>query len=63
MRIIRIFVKYALSLFLSLFIATIAIIPLEGSPEPRSFPRLVWVIIFFTVFTLLFAWDSGYLNR
>jgi hypothetical protein len=60
---IRSFGKYLLSLILSLFVATIAIIPLEGSPEPGSFPRLVWVIIFFTVFTLLFAWDSGYLNR
>jgi len=60
---IRSVVKYALSLLLSLFIATIAITPLEGSPEPGSFPRLVWVIIFFTVFTLLFAWDAGYLSR
>ncbi len=60
---IRAFLKYILFLVLSLFIATIASTPLEGSPEPGSFPRLVWVIIFFTVFTLLFAWDSGHLSR
>lgn len=57
------FAKYVLSLLLSLFIATIAITPLDGSPIPGSFPRLVWVIIFFTVFTILFAWDAGYLSR
>jgi len=60
---IRSVVKYALSLLLSLFLATIAITPLEGGPEPGSFPRLIWVIIFFTVLTILFAWDAGYLSR
>jgi len=59
----RALVKYVLSLFVSLLTATVAVLPFEASPEPGSVPRLVWVITFFTVFTLLFAWDAGYLRR
>jgi len=57
------FVKYVLSLLVSLGVATVAVLPFEGSPDPGSVPRLVSVIVFFTVFTLLFLWDSGYLGR
>ena len=55
----RAFGKYALSLFVSLLIASVAVFPFEESPEPGSLPRLVWVIIFFSVFTLLFGWEAG----
>jgi len=59
----RAFLTYALSLLASLLTATLAVLPFEGSPEPGSLPRLVWVVVFFGVFTLLFALDSGYLRR
>lgn len=55
-------VKYLLSLFGSLFVATLVMIPFDRPPEPGTFPRLVGVVVFFTVFTLCFAWDSGYLR-
>mgnify|MGYP000350865951 CR=1 FL=1 len=57
----RAFVK--LSLLVSLLVATVAILPFEGSPAPGSVPRLVAVIVFFSVFTLLFLWDAGCLTR
>ena len=53
--------KNILTLLISLFVATIAIVPFEESPEPGSLPRLVSVIVFFSVYTLLYLWDSGYL--
>lgn len=58
----RAVVKYVLSLFVSLFVATVAVLPFEGDPEPGSVPRLVWVVTFFGVFTLCFLWDAGYLR-
>jgi hypothetical protein len=57
------FGKYVLSLFASLLVATLVVFPLDGGLEPGSLPRLVWVVTFFTVFTLLFLWDVGYLRR
>jgi hypothetical protein len=57
------FLKYVASLLVSLFAAIVVLLPFEGSPEPGSLPRLVSVLAFFTVFTLLFLWDSGYLGR
>lgn len=59
----RAFGKYVLYLVVSLLLAAVAVFPLEGDPEPESLPRLVVVIVFFTIFTLLFLWDSGYLRR
>jgi hypothetical protein len=59
---LRVFGKYVLSLFVSLLVASLAVVPFEESPEPGSLPRLVWVIVFFSVFTLLFLWDTGYLR-
>jgi hypothetical protein len=59
----RAFGKYLLSLFVSLFFATVVVLPFEKSPEPGTLPRLVSVITFFTVFTLLFLLDKGYLKR
>jgi hypothetical protein len=47
----RAVVKYVLSLFVSLFVATVAVLPFEGGLEPGSVPRLVWVVTFFGVFT------------
>ena len=58
---VRAFGKNILYLFTSLFVATVAIVPFGESPEPRSLPRLVWVIIFFFVYTLFYLWDSGHL--
>jgi hypothetical protein len=58
--VIRAFCKYLLRLFVSLLVAGVAVFPFEESPEPGSLPRLVWVIVFFSVFTLLFLWDTGY---
>jgi hypothetical protein len=60
---IRASVKYVLSLVVSLFVATVAIVPFAENPEPGSVARLVWVVTFFAVFTLLFLWDGGYLRR
>ena len=57
----RAFGKNILALLVSLFVATVATVPLEGSPEPGSLPRLVSVIVFFSVYTLLYLWDSGHL--
>jgi hypothetical protein len=62
MRITRAFGTYVLSLFVALLVATAAVFPFEESPEPGSLPRLVWVVVFFSVFTLLFLWDAGYLR-
>lgn len=59
----RAFSKYLLSLFISLLFATVVVLPFEQSPESGTFPRLVSVVTFFTVFTLLFLWDKGYLHR
>jgi len=55
--------KYLLSLLISLIIAAVVVLPFEQSPEPGTLPRLVSVITFFTIFTLLFLWDAGYLRR
>ncbi|MFD1588454.1 hypothetical protein ACFR9U_15840 [Halorientalis brevis] len=55
--------KYVLALLGSLFVATVVTLPFEGDPEPGSLPRLVWVIVFFAVFTLFFLWDSGDVGR
>lgn len=57
------FGKYILSLFTSLLVAIVVGFFLGGRPEPRTPQRLVVVIVFFTVFTLLFLWGAGYLNR
>jgi hypothetical protein len=59
----RAFAKYVASLLLSLGIATVAVLPFEESPEPGTLPRLVAIVVFFSVFTLLFLWDAGYLGR
>jgi hypothetical protein len=59
----RAFVTYLLSLCLSLVAATVVVLPFEESPESGTLPRLVSVVTFFTVFTLLFLWCSGYLSR
>ncbi|MDY6775687.1 MAG: hypothetical protein SV253_06375 [Halobacteria archaeon] len=57
-------VKYVLSLLFSLLTASLVGVTLfEESPDPGSPQRLVLVIVFFTVFTVLFAWDSGYLGQ
>ncbi len=58
---VRAFGKNILSLLISLIVATIAIVPFEESPEPGSLPRLIQVIVFFSVYTLLYLWDSGHL--
>jgi hypothetical protein len=60
---IRAVVKYVLSLLVSLPVSVIVAFLLGGSPEPRTPERLVTVVVFFSVFTLLFLWDAGYLNR
>jgi hypothetical protein len=52
-----------LYLFTSLLVATVIGFFLGGDPEPRTPERLVLVVVFFSVFTLLFMWDAGYLNR
>ncbi|WP_142860594.1 hypothetical protein [Salinigranum halophilum] len=58
----RAFGKYLLYLCTSLLVATFAGLPFEGNLEPGSIPRLVVVVVFFGVFTLLFLWDAGYLS-
>jgi hypothetical protein len=60
---IRAVVKYVLSLLVSLLVSVMVAFLLGGSPEPRTPERLVTVVVFFSVFTLLFLWDAGYLNR
>lgn len=55
-------IKYVLSLFISLSVAMIAVIPFEKSPDPGTLPRLVGVLTFLTIFTLLFLWDKGYVQ-
>jgi hypothetical protein len=55
--------KYIVYLSTSLLVAIVVGFFLGGSPEPRTPQRLVLVIVFFTVFTLLFLWDAGYLNH
>lgn len=62
-KMMRAVVKYVLSLFVSLLVTVIVAFFLGGSPEPRTPERLVLVVVFFTVFTLLFLWDAGHLNR
>ncbi|WP_410767398.1 hypothetical protein [Haloferax sp. DFSO60] len=59
----RAFGKYLLILFASLTMSFISMLPFEQRAEPGTFPRLVMVLTFFTVFTLLFLWDAGYLKR
>lgn len=59
----RAFGKYALYLLTSLLVAIVVGFFLGESPEPRTPQRLVLIIVFFTVFTLLFLWDTGYLSR
>jgi len=59
----RAFGKYVLYLFTSLLVATVIGFFLGGDPGPRTPERLVLVVAFFSVFTLLFVWDAGYLNR
>jgi hypothetical protein len=61
-RTLRAFGKYVASLFVSLLVASVAVFPFTESLEPGSLPRLVWVVVFFSVFTLLFLWDAGYLR-
>lgn len=60
---IQAFGKYLLILFVSLIMATIVIVPFEQRAEPETLPRLVSVVTFFSVFTLLFLWDGGYLKH
>jgi hypothetical protein len=60
---VRAVLNYVLSPLASLLTATLAVLPFGGSPEPGTIPRLVWVVVFFGVFTLLFALDSGYPRR
>ena len=55
--------KYVLALFTALLVAIGVGFFLGGDAGPRTPERLVLVIVFFTVFTLLFLWDGGYLNR
>jgi hypothetical protein len=57
------FGKHIVSLFISLLVATVAVLPFKESPEPGSLPRLVSVIISFTVFSAFFLWDKGNLRR
>jgi hypothetical protein len=59
----RAFGKYILYLFTSLFVTIVIGFFLGGDFEARTPGRLVIVIVFFSVFTLLFLWDAGYLNR
>lgn len=58
----RAFGKYLSSLFVSLFIATVTVLPFEESPEPGTLPILVFIMTFSAAFTLLFLWDAGYLR-
>jgi hypothetical protein len=58
----RAFGKYVVSLFVALLVATAAVFPFEGSLKPGSLLRLVWMVVFFSVFALLFLWDAGYLK-
>jgi hypothetical protein len=60
---LRASVKYVLSLFFSLFAASVVVFLYGESPESGGVPRLIWIVTFFTVFSLLFAWDAGYLRR
>lgn len=62
MRTLRAFGKYIASLFVSLLVASVAVFPFAETLEPGSLPRLAWVVVFFSVFTLLFLWDAGYLR-
>jgi len=57
------FGKYILYLFTSLLVATVTGFFLGGDLESRTPERLVSAVVFFGVFTLLFVWDVGYLNR
>jgi len=59
------FGKNILYLFISLIITGAAsiVLPFQESPEPGTLPRAVLVIIFFSVYTILFLWEIGYLKR
>jgi hypothetical protein len=59
----RAFGKYIVYLFTSLFVATVIVFLLGMDPEPRTPGRLVAVVVFFSVFTLLFLWEAGHLNH
>lgn len=50
-------VANVLSLFLSLFVAGVAVglLPIEGPSGPGTLRRAIGVVIFFSVYTLLFA--------
>jgi hypothetical protein len=55
--------KYVLYLCISLLVTIVVGLFLGGTPAPRTPQRLVLIVVLFTVFTLLFLWDAGYLNR
>lgn len=55
--------KYVLYLCISLLVTIGVGFFLGGNPEPRTPERLVLITVLFTVFTLLFLWDAGYLDR
>lgn len=59
----RAFGKYILYLFSSLLVAIVTGFFLGEDPEPGTTERLLLVVVFFSVFTILFLWDAGYLTR